>query len=150
MVVLTMLAQAEAAGSRICYLPSVPKVSLKIRKIKCKEFPPKGRCFILNEFIIYPPYSSAGSISLSRAPLTLSLPFTILRASKTDLDRLVKSRKSPFSVIPVQTGTQSFQLLKEGLDPVFQRGDDFLRFHQPLMKTCMNMALSFTGPGAHP
>jgi hypothetical protein len=28
----------------------------------------------------------------------------------------------------VQTGVQFFQLLKEGLDPVFQRGDTFCDF----------------------
>jgi hypothetical protein len=50
--------------------------------------------------------------------------------TKNIIDTLAKSRKSPFSVIPVQTGIQAFQALNEGLDPVFQRGDDFLRFHQ--------------------
>ncbi|MFH1950308.1 MAG: trypsin-like peptidase domain-containing protein, partial [Pseudomonadota bacterium] len=44
-----------------------------------------------------------------------------------NLDALVKSPKSPFFVIPAKAGIQSFQLVTEVLDPVFQRGDDFLR-----------------------
>jgi len=47
-----------------------------------------------------------------------------------NIDELVKSRKSPFSVIPAKAGIQEYQGL---LDPGFRRGDgseDFLRKHQ--------------------
>ena len=43
------------------------------------------------------------------------------------IDEPVKSRKQPFFVIPAKAGIQSFQQLTKILDPVFQRGDDFLR-----------------------
>jgi hypothetical protein len=45
-------------------------------------------------------------------------------------DDLVKSRQSPFSVIPAKAGIQEKQGL---LDPGFRRGDgfdDFLRTHE--------------------
>jgi hypothetical protein len=45
-------------------------------------------------------------------------------------DAFVKSRKTPFSVIPAKAGIQEKQAL---LDPGFRRGDgfdDFLRTHQ--------------------
>jgi hypothetical protein len=53
-------------------------------------------------------------------------------------DGLVKSRKSPFSVIPAKapmntgssTGIQSFQPVKEELDSGLHRSDDFLRDYQ--------------------
>ena len=45
-------------------------------------------------------------------------------------DGLVKSRKTPFSVIPVKTGIQVFQPVTNHLDPGFHRGDDFLRDRQ--------------------
>jgi hypothetical protein len=58
-------------------------------------------------------------------------------ASEFKVESLVKRRRSPVSAMPVQipmntgssTGIQSFQLLTERLDPVFQRGDHCLRFH---------------------
>jgi len=43
---------------------------------------------------------------------------------------LVKSRKSPFSVIPAKAGIQFIHRLTKHLDPGFHRGDDFLRGHQ--------------------
>jgi hypothetical protein len=46
------------------------------------------------------------------------------------IDGLVKSRKSPFSVIPAKAGIQSFQPVKEELDSGFHRSDDFLRDYQ--------------------
>jgi hypothetical protein len=58
-------------------------------------------------------------------------------------DKLVESRKEPFFVIPADPGSkpaldviqgpggiQYFQRVTANLDPVFQRGDDFLRDHQ--------------------
>jgi len=42
-------------------------------------------------------------------------------------DELAKSPKTPFSVIPAEAGIQEYQ---EVLNPVFQRGDDFLRSRQ--------------------
>ncbi|PIU49241.1 MAG: hypothetical protein COS92_07720 [Desulfobacterales bacterium CG07_land_8_20_14_0_80_52_14] len=47
-----------------------------------------------------------------------------------DIDGLVKSRKCSLSVIPAKTGSQCSQALMKPLDPVFQRGDDFLRSHR--------------------
>jgi hypothetical protein len=47
-----------------------------------------------------------------------------------NVDAFVKSRKTPFSVIPAKAGIQEKQAL---LDPGFRRGDgfdDFLRTHQ--------------------
>ena len=54
------------------------------------------------------------------------------------LDTLVKSQKCALSVIPAKlvpdsdpgAGIQCYQEVIELLDPVFQRGDDFLRMHQ--------------------
>jgi hypothetical protein len=51
------------------------------------------------------------------------------------IDKLVKSRKMPFSVIPSrivvrddgQAGIQCFKELMIDLDPGFRRGDDFLQ-----------------------
>jgi hypothetical protein len=51
--------------------------------------------------------------------------------SSVNLDELVKSRKTPFFVIPAKAGIQSFQLVTEFLDSGFHRSDDFLRDHQP-------------------
>ena len=48
------------------------------------------------------------------------------------IDKLVKSRKGPFFVIPAKAGIQYFQRVTSKLDPVFQRGDDFLRVHQKI------------------
>ena len=57
------------------------------------------------------------------------------------IDGLVKSLKTPFSVIPrtlqrdlrqAKAGIQSFQAVTDRLDPGFRRGDDFLRDHQNL------------------
>ena len=46
------------------------------------------------------------------------------------VDELVKSRKTPFFVIPAKAGIQFFQLVAEFLDSGFHRSDDFLRNHQ--------------------
>jgi hypothetical protein len=43
----------------------------------------------------------------------------------------VKSQKMPISVIPAKAGIQFFRRLTKNLDPVFQRGDNFLRVHHP-------------------
>ena len=45
-------------------------------------------------------------------------------------DNFVKSRKTPFFVIPAQAGIQSFQMVSDGLDSGFHRSDGFLRVHQ--------------------
>jgi len=47
------------------------------------------------------------------------------------IDELVKSRKTPFFVIPAKAGIQFFQLFTEFPDSGFHRSDDFLRNHQP-------------------
>jgi hypothetical protein len=47
-----------------------------------------------------------------------------------NVDEFVKSRKTPFFVIPAKAGIQSFWGLAKPLDPGFHRGDDFLRTHQ--------------------
>ena len=44
-----------------------------------------------------------------------------------NIDGLVKSPKSAFFVIPAKAGIQYFNGLTKYLDPVFQRGDDFLK-----------------------
>ena len=49
-----------------------------------------------------------------------------------NLDKLVKSQKTSFFVIPAKAGIQCFQKLMTDLDPGLRRGDDFLRVHQPL------------------
>ena len=49
----------------------------------------------------------------------------ILYISKQD--KLVKSRKMPFSVIPEKAGIKCFKELMIDLDPGFRRGDDFLQ-----------------------
>ena len=46
------------------------------------------------------------------------------------VDDLVKSPKSLFFVIPAKAGIQYFHRVTKNLDPVFQRGDDFLRDRQ--------------------
>jgi len=51
--------------------------------------------------------------------------------SSFNLDELVKSRKTPFFVIPAKAGIQFFQLVTEFLDSGFHRSNDFLRNHQP-------------------
>jgi hypothetical protein len=43
-----------------------------------------------------------------------------------NLDALVRSPKTPFSVIPAKAGIQCFQLIMDFLDPGFRRGDGFL------------------------
>ena len=53
------------------------------------------------------------------------------KTGTTNLEGFVKSRKTPFSVIPAKAGIQEKQGL---LDPGFRRGDgidDFLRDRQP-------------------
>jgi len=47
-----------------------------------------------------------------------------------NFDAFVKSPKTPFSVIPAKAGIQYFQVVAKPLDPVFQRGDGFLRSRQ--------------------
>ena len=47
-----------------------------------------------------------------------------------NIDELVKSRKTPFFVIPAKAGIQFFQLVTEFLDSDFHRSDDFLRDRQ--------------------
>ncbi|PIP35974.1 MAG: hypothetical protein COX20_08420 [Desulfobacterales bacterium CG23_combo_of_CG06-09_8_20_14_all_52_9] len=47
-----------------------------------------------------------------------------------NIDGFVESRKCSPSVIPEKAGIQCSQALMKPLDPVFQRGDDFLRFRQ--------------------
>ncbi len=44
-------------------------------------------------------------------------------------DDFVKSRKTPFFVIPAKAGIQSIQGLMKALDSGFHRSDDFLRVH---------------------
>jgi len=41
------------------------------------------------------------------------------------IDALVKSRKTPFPVIPAEAGIQSFQVIADHLDSGFHRSDDF-------------------------
>ena len=53
-------------------------------------------------------------------------------AKLSGLDAFVKSRKCSSSVIPAKAGIQCYQSLRKALDPVFQRGDDFLRDRQVL------------------
>jgi len=43
---------------------------------------------------------------------------------------LVKSRKTPLSVIPAKAGIQIIKLVTKALDSGFHRSDDFLRLHQ--------------------
>jgi len=45
-------------------------------------------------------------------------------------DELVKSRKTPFFVIPAKAGILFFQLVTEFLDSGFHRSDDFLHGRQ--------------------
>jgi len=47
-----------------------------------------------------------------------------------NLDGFVKSRKTPFTVIPAEAGIQSFQMVTDALDSGFHRSDDFLRIRQ--------------------
>jgi len=49
-----------------------------------------------------------------------------------NLDGLVKSQKTSFSVIPAKAGIQFIQLVTEFLDSGFHRSDDFLRNHKTL------------------
>ena len=53
-----------------------------------------------------------------------------LKSCEIIVDGLVKSRKTPFSVIPAKAGIQSFQIVADHLDSGFHRSDDFLRVHQ--------------------
>ncbi|OEU52070.1 MAG: hypothetical protein BA861_05535 [Desulfobacterales bacterium S3730MH5] len=59
-------------------------------------------------------------------------PFSIGSLDVSGFDELVKSRKTPFFVIPAKAGIQFFQLVVEFLDSGFHRSDDFLRNHQVL------------------
>ena len=58
--------------------------------------------------------------------------FEVFVQALTILDELVKSRKTPFFVIPAKAGIQFFQLVTEFLDSGFHRSDDFLRNHHTL------------------
>ena len=49
---------------------------------------------------------------------------------RSNIDELVKSRKTPFVVIPAKAGIQFFQLVTGFLDSDFHRSDDFLRDRQ--------------------
>ena len=49
------------------------------------------------------------------------------------IDGLVKSRKTPLSVIPAKAGIQFIQIVTKALDSGFHRSDDFLRMHQALV-----------------
>ena len=53
-----------------------------------------------------------------------------IKKQTSNTDELVKSRKTPFFVIPAKAGIQFFQLVAEFLDSGFHRSDDFLRNHQ--------------------
>jgi hypothetical protein len=50
-----------------------------------------------------------------------------------NVDSLVKSRKTPLSVIPAKAGIQFLQLVTKAPDSGFHRSDDFLRLHQCLL-----------------
>ena len=52
------------------------------------------------------------------------------KSMKAKFDELVKSPKTPFSVIPAKAGIQSFQAVADHLDSGFHRSDDFLQMHQ--------------------
>jgi hypothetical protein len=52
------------------------------------------------------------------------------RISRFKFDAFVKSRKTPFSVIPAKAGIQFIHRLTKHLDSGFHRSDDFLRVHQ--------------------
>jgi hypothetical protein len=70
------------------------------------------------------PTSCVGTKKLSPAKSTIK------KEEIANFDAFVKSRKTPFSVIPTKAGIQEKQAL---LDPGFRRGDgfdDFLRTHQ--------------------
>jgi len=45
------------------------------------------------------------------------------------IDGFVKSRKTPFFVIPAEAGIQPFQMVTDGLGSGFHRSDDFLRIY---------------------
>jgi hypothetical protein len=52
------------------------------------------------------------------------------KKAQNKFDDLVKSPKSLFFVIPAKAGIQYFHRVTKNPDPVFQRGDDFLRDRQ--------------------
>ena len=60
-----------------------------------------------------------------KAPIPQSLNSSIPK-----FDGLVKSRKTPLSVIPAKAGIQFIQLVTKALDSGFHRSDDFLRDYQ--------------------
>jgi len=53
-------------------------------------------------------------------------------------DKLVKSLKTPYSVIPVKTGIQFFQVVTCSLDSGFRRNGDFLQDHQVYSKKILH------------
>jgi len=59
-------------------------------------------------------------------------------------DGFAKSQKPPYSVIPAKAGIQYFYILTKFLDPVFQRGDDFVANPSPVL------SLHFFPPHLHP
>ena len=64
--------------------------------------------------------------NLKHSALRYKAPDNIIHFIGLIFDGLVKSRKCPLSVIPAKAGIQCYQTLIKPLDPVFQRGDDFL------------------------
>jgi hypothetical protein len=63
-------------------------------------------------------------------PLPIECSGGIISIGDTKIDEIVKSRKTPFFVIPAKAGIQFFQLVTEFLDSGFHWSDDFLRMHQ--------------------
>ncbi len=66
------------------------------------------------------------------------------------VDKLVKSRKKGFFVIPAEAGIQSFKAVKRDLDSGFRRSDAFLREHQSLLleKAAVLLRVSFSRTAA--
>ena len=61
---------------------------------------------------------------------TLLYPEAGVTSQESNSDDFVKSRETPFSVIPAEAGIQSFQIVINCLDSGFHRSDDFLRSRQ--------------------
>jgi hypothetical protein len=57
-------------------------------------------------------------------------------------DEVVKSRKTPFSVIPAKAGIQFNQTVTVPLDSGFRRSDDFLRNRQVLGVNTLDVSLN--------
>ena len=67
---------------------------------------------------------------------------------QNNIDDFVKSRKTPFFVIPAEAGIQSFQTVTDGLDSGFHRSDGFLRVHQCWNNEIMGLKAWSMGQGA--